>query len=170
VTSPLEPRRTTTHRIGAEVSSEELLLELPAAHSAARAARGLVRQFAMARGVGGNDLDKLVLVADELMTNAVDHGGGNGTMDAKDLASSVRMQLALQVTATGWQIEVSDQGGGDPEFVDRLLHPEGEPDLEDERGRGLFLLALECESIEVRRSADELGLCLVARCSLGMSG
>lgn len=167
MSAPLEPQRTPAHRIGAEVSADELFLELPAAHSAARAARGLVRQFAMARGVDGSDLDRLVLIADELMTNAVDHGGGQGTLDAKDLAVPVRMQLALTVQAQSWVLSVADQGGGDPELVDRLLHPEGEPDLEDERGRGLFLLAMECDTVEVRRSDDALGLCLIARCRIG---
>lgn len=163
------PRRASkpTHRVGAEVTSDELWLELPAAHSAARAARALVRQFAGSHGVHGSELDTLVLVADELLTNAVDHGGGRGTLDADDLEHPVRMELALMVTVQGWELRVSDQGGGDPATVDALLHPTGLPDLEDERGRGLFLIAGECDTIEVRRSDDQLGLCLVARRNFG---
>ncbi len=152
-----EPRR----------ESDELRLEFPAVHASARAARGLVRHFAEQRGLAGSDLDSLILIADELMTNAVDHGGGRGAMEESELERPVSMRVSVVLEHACWQVSVSDQGGGDPEVVDRLLHPDGLPDLEDERGRGLYLMTLECDSVEVRRSDDRLGLCLVARRALG---
>jgi serine/threonine-protein kinase RsbW len=148
---------------GHEDAPQELRLDLPAAHVAARMARHLVRQFARAGGIGGSELDQLVLIADELLTNAVDHGGGNGSMEERELERPVRMGLALAVTSAGWEIRVSDQGGGDPVEVDALVHPEGLPDLENERGRGFFLMAQMVDSLEVRRSDDGLGLVLIAR-------
>jgi len=147
--------------------AEELVLELPAVHASARAARGLVRHFAERHGLAGADLDALVLIADELMTNAVDHGGGGGALEEAELARPVSMRIAVALDGASWMVSVSDQGGGDPAVVDALLHPEGLPDLEDERGRGLYLMTLECDSVEVRRSDDLLGLCLVARRALG---
>jgi len=147
--------------------AEELVLELPAVHASARAARGLVRHFAERQGLAGADLDALVLIADELMTNAVDHGGGGGALEEAELARPVSMRIAVALDGASWVVSVSDQGGGDPAVVDALLHPEGLPDLEDERGRGLYLMTLECDSVEVRRSDDLLGLCLVARRALG---
>ncbi|MFM7296494.1 MAG: ATP-binding protein [Planctomycetota bacterium] len=146
--------------------AEELVLELPAVHASARAARGLVRHFAERHGLAGADLDALVLIADELMTNAVDHGGGGGALEEAELARPVSMRIAVALDGASWMVSVSDQGGGDPAVVDALLHPEGLPDLEDERGRGLYLMTLECDSVEVRRSDDLLGLCLVARRAL----
>lgn len=142
---------------------QELRLDLPAAHVAARMARHLVRQFARSGGVSGTELDNLVLIADELLSNAVDHGGGNGSMEEVELERPVRMGLALALDSGGWEIRVSDQGGGDPVEVDALVHPEGLPDLENERGRGFFLLAQMVDSLEVRRSDDGLGLVLIAR-------
>lgn len=148
-------------------ADNELSLEFPAVHASARAARGLVRHFAEQRGLGGTDLDSLILIADELMTNAVDHGGGRGALEESELERPVSMRVSVVLEHACWQVSVSDQGGGDPELVDRLLHPDGLPDLEDERGRGLYLMTLECDSVEVRRSDDLLGLCLTARRALG---
>ncbi len=147
--------------------AEELVLDLPAVHASAQAARGLVRHFAEQHGLDGADLDALILIADELMTNAVDHGGGGGALEESDLPQPVSMRVSVVLDGANWQVSVSDQGGGDPAVVEALLHPEGLPDLEDERGRGLYLMTLECDSVDVRRSADLLGLCLVARRALG---
>ena len=143
-------------------ATQELRLDLPAAHSAARMARHMVRQFARTNGLAEAELDHLVLVADELMTNAVDHGGGNGTLDEADLAEPVRMRLRLAVSADGWQLSLSDQGGGDPDALQALLHPDALPDLDDERGRGFFLMSRMVDSMRVRRSSDGLGLELIA--------
>jgi serine/threonine-protein kinase RsbW len=154
---------------GRDETPQELRLDLPAAHVAARMARHLVRQFARLGGVSGSELDQLVLIADELLTNAVDHGGGNGSMEEAELERPVRMALALALHSGGWEIRVSDQGGGDPVEIDALVHPRDLPDLENERGRGLFLLAQMVDSIEVRRSEDGLGLQLIARRRLSAS-
>lgn len=136
----------------------ELRLDLPAAHSAARMARHLIRPFARSGGVAGSELDNLLLVAAELMGNAVDHGGGGSAMEESDLTAPVRMKLLLTVEAGGWQLEVSDEGGGEPETLDQLIHPEGLPDLDDERGRGFYLISQMVDRIDVRKSEDGLGL------------
>lgn len=143
---------------------QELRLDLPAAHSAARMARHLVRQFARTGGLPEAELDQLTLVADELLTNAVDHGGGQSALDEAELAAPVRMQMLLVVTHESWEVRISDQGGGDPEVVREMIAPaDGIPDLEDERGRGFFLMAQMVDSLEVRRSSDGLGLELIAK-------
>lgn len=147
----------------AQETPQQLSLDLPAVHSAARMARHLVRQFARSNGVAGAELDNLLLVGDELLTNVVDHGGGNAAMEESELEKPVRMKMLLEVRTREWEIHVSDQGGGDPELVDELIHPKDLPNLEDERGRGLYLIAQMVDSLEVRRSADGLGLELIAR-------
>jgi anti-sigma regulatory factor (Ser/Thr protein kinase) len=140
----------------------ELRLDLPAAHSAARMARHLVREFALREGVPHTEVESLLLIADELLSNAVDHGGGESARDEIELAEPVRMGLLLVLRDDGWVLEVSDEGGGDPEVVDQLLHPGGLPDLEDERGRGFYLISGLCQSLAVRRRDDRLGLAITA--------
>jgi anti-sigma regulatory factor (Ser/Thr protein kinase) len=135
----------------------ELSLDLPAAHSAVRMARQVVRQFARSKGIEDGELEVLVLVTSELLANAVDHGGGRAAMFQEDLHAPVRMQLALKMNGRGWTLEVTDHGGGDPDDVQELLAPTGIPDLEDERGRGFFLLAQMVElSVLMNESGDGL--------------
>ncbi|HVS10621.1 MAG TPA: ATP-binding protein [Planctomycetota bacterium] len=159
----------------------ELHLELPAAHSAVREARQAVRRFASSGGIRGRELETVVLVASELLSNAVDHGGGCSAMEAPDApevpdvpgapetaegaspAGCARMSIRLSLREGGWEMRVSDQGGGDPGVLEALLRGSGEaPDLADERGRGLFLLTSLVDEVRVQRSADGLGLSLIA--------
>lgn len=148
----------------------ELRLDLPAAHSAARMARQVVREFALAAAVPAEEIDTLLLITDELLTNAVDHGGGNAALDEADLERPVRMELELELSDDGWRLVVSDEGHGDPRDVEALLHPDGLPDLEDERGRGLFLVAQMCAEIHARSRANGLGLAITAVRAYGAGG
>jgi anti-sigma regulatory factor (Ser/Thr protein kinase) len=136
----------------------ELKLELPAAHSAERMARAVLRQFARREKVPAKEIETLEFVASELLSNAVDHGGGNCAMEESDLKERVRMTLVLVVQGGAWTLRVSDQGGGDPSSVQALLSRNDLPDLEDERGRGFFLLGQMLEKLEVAISADGRGL------------
>jgi len=79
-------------------------------------------------------------------------------MEVRD--DGARMKLTLEVSASGWTLAVSDQGGGDPEALRELIAPVGLPDLEDERGRGFFLISQMVDQIDVRKSEDGLGLAL----------
>lgn len=120
----------------------ELELDLPAAHSTGRRARQLAREFLLGEGVPEAEVETVEFVTGELLDNAVDHGGGGGAREVDDLPGDVRMQLRVRVEGGSWAVTVEDQGGGDPEPVRALLDPpDGIPDLEDERGRGFFLLA-----------------------------
>ena len=145
--------------IRASEGPNELRLDLPAAHSASRMARQMLRQFALREGVPEREVETLEFVAGELLDNAVDHGGGEAAMDEEDLSQDVRMTLVVGISGGSWQLEVGDQGGAQPDDVRRLLAPaDGMPDLEDERGRGFFLLKQMVDGIEVDRSGDGLGL------------
>ena len=79
-------------------------------------------------------------------------------MEEADRPGDVRMSLVFTVTKGGWTLEVGDQGGGDPRDVVHLLSRTEPPDLEDERGRGFFLLVGMLDSFTVSRSADGRGL------------
>ncbi len=140
----------------------KLALELPATHAAVRQARSVVRSLARMCGLPDREVETLMLVVSELLGNAVDHGGGGGAMDEGDMTGSVRMALRLEFTGQSWSLEVDDQGGGDPAEVQELLTPSGFPDLEDERGRGFFLMAQMVDQMSVRRTEDGLGLTISA--------
>ena len=136
----------------------ELRLDLPAAHSAQRIARSLVRLFARNEGVTAEEIERIEFIASELLANAVDHGGGERAMEEEDRPGDVRMSLLLHIRPGGWELEVGDQGGGNLEEVQALISPEGFPDLEDERGRGFFLLTGMLDSLTVAKSEDGRGL------------
>lgn len=135
---------------------------LPAAHSAVRMARQVARKFASEAGVRGDSLETLVLVVSELLANAVDHGGGNAALEEADLESPVTMHLLLEASSSGWTAQVSDQGGGDPEELRVHLVPGELPDLDDERGRGFFLMLAMVDELSVDQSADGKGLAIKA--------
>jgi anti-sigma regulatory factor (Ser/Thr protein kinase) len=140
-----------------------LRLELPAAHSASRMARQVVAEFARREGLDEDELGTLELVTSELLSNAVDHGGGGAAMEESELVEDVRMTLMLTIHADAWELSVSDQGGGQPQDVERFLDPEHEPDFLDERGRGFFLLLRMVDVITVVASPDGKGLLFTAR-------
>ena len=146
-----------------EEDGNVLRLDLPAAHSAGRMAREVVRRFALVRGVEQDEISNLELITSELLGNAVDHGGGNAAMEESDLSRVVRMSLVLTLDPSGWCLRVSDQGGGDPAELEALIHPVDDiPDLEDERGRGFFLLAQMVDELLVAVSEDGRGLAFTA--------
>jgi anti-sigma regulatory factor (Ser/Thr protein kinase) len=141
----------------------ELRLDLPAAHSAERLARAVMRRFVQHEGLPAAQVDALEFVASELLSNAVDHGGGHSAMEESDAPPNVRVQFVLRVQPEGWEMRVSDQGGGDPQRVQALIDDPDLPGPEDERGRGFFLLKSMLAALEVERSEDGQGLVFIAR-------
>jgi anti-sigma regulatory factor (Ser/Thr protein kinase) len=140
----------------------ELRLDLPAAHSAERLARAVMRQFVQREGIPSDELDGIEFVASELLSNAVDHGGGHSAMEESDAPPDVRVQFQLRMRPDGWEMRVSDQGGGDPQRVQALIEDPDLPGPDDERGRGFFLLKSMLERLLVERSADGQGLVFIA--------
>lgn len=142
-------------------------LDLPATHAHGRMARRIARQFAETERLQERECETLEFVVGELLDNAVDHGGGGAARELEDLESDVRMRLIVKVEVTDeesrWSVRVEDQGGGEPALVRAMIEPEdGFPDLEDERGRGFFLLAQMVDALQVVPSGDGKGLALVA--------
>lgn len=149
-------------------SAPALDLQLPSTHAHGRMARRVARQFAEGEGLDGSECETLEFVVGELLDNAVDHGGGGAARELEDLERDVTMHLVVEVVVgdgeTRWAVRVEDQGGGEPEEVRRMIAPEsGFPDLEDERGRGFFLLAQMVDALDVDLSGDGKGLRLEAR-------
>jgi len=141
-------------------SHSEVRLDLPCVHKAVRTGRRVVQTFARTEGLADEEIERLMLVASELLANAVDHGGGEAAMTEEDLTSDVRMLLRLEVMEGGWRLEVEDAGGGDAAEAADLVARSAAPDLEDERGRGLFLVREMVSELGVR--AGEFGLIFFA--------
>lgn len=140
----------------------EIGIVFPASHDQGILCRRLLEGHARDVGIPGGEDQVLQLVTSELLSNAIDHGGGEGARDFKDLASDVRIRTRLTVTTAGWMLEVTDRGGGDPEEVRPFLDPNGHTDSEDERGRGFFLIAQSVDSLTVDSSPDGSGLTFCA--------
>lgn len=147
-------------------------LDLPATHAHGRMARRIARQFAVTEGLPQPEIETLEFVVGELLDNAVDHGGGGAARELEDLPKDVRMHLFIRIMSDPgdavdgilWSVRVEDQGGAEPSLVRSMIEPEdGIPDLEDERGRGFFLLAQMVDELDVTTSVDGLGLALEAR-------
>jgi anti-sigma regulatory factor (Ser/Thr protein kinase) len=138
--------------------TRRLALVVPATHAAARVVRRTVTDFARLDGLASDEVDQLALVVSELLGNAVDHGGGEAAMDESDLERDVSMRLELALDAERWTVIVSDQGGGDPAVLAGYLEPEADIPLDDERGRGFFLLREMVDELQVDASSDGLGL------------
>jgi len=135
-----------------------LSLDLPAAHRGVRVARNVVRHFARLQGMKDHDVESLTLVVSELLANAIDHGGGNAALTEDELDREVRVKLDLALNQMEWSLSVTDQGGGDPEEVQKIIDGNEFPDLEDDRGRGIYLTRQMVDQMVVTRSPEGQGL------------
>lgn len=144
-------------------AGEDLELDLPSVHASVRMARHLIQAFAKERIAAEDEIDTLALVATELLSNAVDHGGGNAAMEEADLEGDVRMGLHLKIGAEAWVLSVDDQGGADPSVIQGMLDDSVLPDLEDERGRGMFLLTTMVDEIDAETNPARDGVRITAR-------
>ena len=97
-----------------------------------------------------NHVDRTLLVVDELVSNAIEHGLAHRT---------VHDPLTLRARLEGQDLVV---GLEDPEVPNAIVQelertlgsPKAElPELDSERGRGLFLIATWLEKISVHRRA-----------------
>ncbi len=96
-------------------------LALPSTPEAGRVARGALRELFSASPVSDDLRETVLLLANELVTNAVEHAGGEAVLDAVVRPDAIRL-------------EVSDASPTIPQAPDAV-------DELQERGRGLFLIA-----------------------------
>lgn len=112
--------------------AEGILLQVEFDRDAITDVRHDVAGHASAAGLEGLRLDGFVLAVNEIMTNAVRHGGGHGV-------------VRLWRTVGGLRCEVRDQGTGEPgRFNGHALPP-----TEATGGRGLWLARTLCDSFDV---------------------
>lgn len=117
--------------------AEAILLRFEFDRDAITGVRHDIAGHASAAGLGGIRLDGFVLAVNEIMTNAVRHGGGHGL-------------VTLWRTVGGLRCEVSDHGTGEPaRFNGHALPP-----TEATGGRGLWLARHLCDSFAVETGRD----------------
>lgn len=127
-----------------------------------RKLRADVRKVAVGLGAEARIGDQLALVVDELVNNAIEHGAG---YRRRGLDLAVR----IATCSDGLLIEFFDQEMPAEAVVDLgkalMAAANGMPSLENERGRGLFLLSVYLQDVRAGVAPDG-GLCLAGRISL----
>jgi anti-sigma regulatory factor (Ser/Thr protein kinase) len=98
------------------------------------ATRHTVAQWARSCGLPEERVEVLELAASELATNSIRHGGGTGT-------------VAMWLDGSAAVVEFSDTGVVTDPLVGRRT-----PTLEQEGGRGLYLVNQLCDLVQVRSS------------------
>ena len=127
-----------------------------------RKLRADVRKVAVGLGAEARVGDQLALVVDELVNNAIEHGSGY-RRQGLDLA------VRIATCPDGLLIEFFDQEMPAEAVIDLgkalLAAANGMPSLENERGRGLFLLSVYLQDVRAGVAPDG-GLCLAGRIPL----
>jgi anti-sigma regulatory factor (Ser/Thr protein kinase) len=100
------------------------------------ATRRTVAQYARRCGLSEEQVEVLELAASELATNSVRYGGGSG-------------QLAMWTEPVAAVVEFSDAGRVTDPLIGRLM-----PSLEQEGGRGVYLVNQLCDLVQLRSSPD----------------
>jgi anti-sigma regulatory factor (Ser/Thr protein kinase) len=100
------------------------------------AVRRTVVQFATSLGLTTDRVEDLALAAGELATNTIRHGGGSGT-------------VTMWTEPGAAIIEFADAGRVDDPLVGRRR-----PTLEQEGGRGMYLVNQVCDLVQVRTGAE----------------
>ncbi len=114
-----------------------MLLQFDFDRDAITGARHTIATCASGQGLDGLRLEGFVLAVNEIMTNAVRHGGGHG-------------RVRLSRTATGLRCVIGDDGIGEPaRFNGHALPP-----TEATGGHGLWLARRLCDSFDVETGLD----------------
>jgi anti-sigma regulatory factor (Ser/Thr protein kinase) len=116
-------------------SDVRLLLDLPSSEAELVSLREAVAAHADAAGLDRPRTEDLVLIAHELATNAVRHGGGHG-------------RLRLWREGHAIRCRVTDDGPGLPSTVEPPIRPEPG----SAGGRGMWLVTRFADRVEIHRN------------------
>lgn len=124
-------------------------LSFPVESDTLRRARNEARAAAAGLGATERVCDTVALVVDELVNNAVEHGTGYRRGTAP-------LQVRLEPVPRGVALEFLDPempDGAVAELAEALGKAgDGTPALDNERGRGLFLMSVYVDSLRVGRA------------------
>ncbi|GAA3697527.1 hypothetical protein GCM10022224_074270 [Nonomuraea antimicrobica] len=97
--------------------------------------RDLVRLHGRHSGLPGHRLEELVLAVNEAVTNVLDHGGGAGTVTARNTGGRIVVEV----------LDVADRLTHD-HLAAAVVDPAGA------RGYGLWLIQHLCDGVELERT------------------
>jgi anti-sigma regulatory factor (Ser/Thr protein kinase) len=143
------------------LSSWEFRVEADVAR--VRFLRADIRAHLEQAGMAERDLDRLVLVVDEIVSNAIEHGA---VYRRPDDVLELRLTVAADHVAVAFH-DPSVPARTVAELA-RMLErcQSGVPPLESERGRGLYLIGDGLEDIEAAVAEGGVGLRLTGRLEL----
>ncbi|MGX6605869.1 ATP-binding protein [Micromonosporaceae bacterium Da 78-11] len=131
--------------------STEALLTATFDHSTITALRHAITSCAGAAGLAGDRLDDFVVAVNELLTNAVRHGGGGGRVSIRRVDDSV-------------VCEVSDVGPG---LAGPLPDRPARPAADEPGGWGLWLAEELTDTFELATGVGGTTVRVSSRISLG---
>jgi anti-sigma regulatory factor (Ser/Thr protein kinase) len=122
--------------------------------------RADLREHLEARGVAEADVDRLVLVVDEMVNNAIEHGASHRRM-----SDVLRLRVDVEVAELRLEFVDPSAPGDLVAQLEEMLAAcsSGRPPLFSERGRGLFLIADGLDELRVAVGDAGVGLRLLGR-------
>ena len=111
-----------------------------------RPVRHFIHALCMLAEYGTDESEEIQLVATEILNNCIEHGS-SGPDDEID--------VTLVISPEEFRFEVVDPGLGGPDFAEKALkRAEQMPDIEEPRGRGLFLIKRFMDSLDISWDAE----------------
>jgi anti-sigma regulatory factor (Ser/Thr protein kinase) len=122
--------------------SGKVVLSFSANMRFVRPVRHFISALCNLAGYEEEETESIALVATEILNNSIEHGS-SGPQDL--------IGVELLVTRETFQFEVSDSGRGGPAFASGAIERASQmPDLEQSRGRGLFLIQRYMDELDVQ--------------------
>lgn len=119
----------------------KLQFDVTGTFDAVVAARRIMNDWLKRAGAAEKVLDEMALVITEICNNAVEHG--SATIDEP-------MQLSAEVIDGILHLEVLEKSGDAVDPIGQaLLESFAPPSLEEERGRGLFLIRVYVDELDI---------------------
>ncbi len=112
-----------------------------------RPVRHFIHALCKLADYGDDESEEIQLVATEILNNSIEHGSA-GPEDEID--------VTMVVSAAEFRFEVVDPGRGGAGFAEKALAQADQmPDIEEPRGRGLFLIKRFMDHLDISWDADK---------------
>lgn len=120
--------------------------------------RRRVEEYLRENGVADRVVEEFILALDELCNNAIEHGGADARAGEED-GTEERAACLLLLRADHQRSELvaalRSRGHLDAGELAAMMHATGLPDLESERGRGLFLFRAMVDAFQVANIEED---------------
>jgi anti-sigma regulatory factor (Ser/Thr protein kinase) len=117
--------------------------------------RRRVEEYLREHGVAERAVEEFVLALDELCNNAIEHGGADETSEGADGPAACLLLLRADPQRSEVIAALRTRGHLEADELAAILENTGLPDLESERGRGLFLFRAMVDAFQVANLEDD---------------